>query len=288
MGKLASTAELNAQTHVNEYFQVNASHWNDIYAGDDVDVWSQVHRDRHLMAISWVDNLKLPKDARVLEVGCGSGRFAVDLARRGLRVVAIDPAAAMVEQARTHAEQAGFGADRLTVTLGDASALAFADQTFDLIVALGVLPWLEDPTQAVREMARVTRPCGYVLVTEDNILRLHSFFDPWLNPGTAWLKRVAKLGLATAGLYRPSASTLGTRLRSRCFTDAALQGARLTKLRGATVGFGPFTFFRRAILPQKPAVALHHRLQRLADLNAPVLRATGSQYVVLAYKPAYQ
>lgn len=285
MTNRVSTAELNAQSHVNEYFQTHASHWNDLYAGDEVDAWAQVHRDRHLKALSWVESLGLPAGARVLEVGCGAGRFAVDLARRGFSVMAIDPASAMVEQGRRHAEEAGLGADRLTVALGDASALAFADQTFDLVVALGVLPWLEDPRQAMREMARVTRRGGYVLLTEDNLLRLHSFFDPWLNPGTAWLKRVTKSALARAGLYRPSASTLGTRLRSRRFTDAALRRAGLTPLRYASVGFGPFTVFRHAILPEKAGVALHHRLQRWADQRVPVLRAAGSQHVVLACKP---
>lgn len=285
MTNRVSTAELNAQTHVNDYFQTHASHWNDIYAGDDVDAWAQVHRDRHLKALSWVDSLGLPDGARVLEVGCGAGRFAVDLARRGLSVVAIDPAAAMVEQTRRHAEQAGLCADNLTVAPGDASALAFADQTFDLVVALGVLPWLEDPHQAMHEMERVTRRGGYVLVTEDNLLRLHSFFDPWLNPGTAWLKRVTKSALAHVGLYRASARTLGARLRSRRYIDAALRCAGLTPLRYASVGFGPFTVFRHAVLPERAGVALHQRLQRWADQRVPVLRATGSQYVVLACKP---
>lgn len=278
-------ASLNAQTHVNEYFQTHASHWNDIYSGSVGDVWSQVHRDRHRMTLAWVDNLALAPGARVLDVGCGAGRLSVDLARRGLRVVAIDSTEAMVAQTREHAAQAGFGADVLTVEIGDATALAFADGAFDLVIALGVVPWLEDPQRAVSEMARVTRDGGYLLVTTDNVARLHSFFDPWLNPATAQLKRFAKATLARAGLYHPSGRSLGARLHSARFTDAALVSAHLTKLRGATVGFGPFTFFRRGILPISYGIALHRRLQRLADRHVPVLRATGSQYVVLARKP---
>jgi ubiquinone/menaquinone biosynthesis C-methylase UbiE len=196
--------------------------------------------------------------------------------------MAIDPVPAMVERARRRAEQADVP---LSVMLGDANALAYADDTFDVVVALGVLPWLEDPHKALREMARVTQPGGYVLVTTDNRARLHSFFDPWLNPGTAWLKRVAKVALASGGLYRPSGRSLGARLHSLKYTDEALRGAGLTKLRGATVGFGPFTIFRHPVLPAKSSVELHLRLQRLADQQAPVLRATGSQYVVLAHKP---
>ncbi|PWT73709.1 MAG: hypothetical protein C5B60_07920, partial [Chloroflexi bacterium] len=192
------------------------------------------------------------------------------------------PVPAMVARARLRAEQADVP---LSVMLGDANALAYADDTFDVVVALGVLPWLEDPHQALREMARVTQPGGYVLVTTDNLARLHSFFDPWLNPGTAWLRRVTKVALTSGGLYRPSGRSLGARLHSRKYTDEALCDAGLTKLRGATVGFGPFTIFRHPVLPAKSSVELHLRLQRLADRQAPVLRATGSQYVVLAHKP---
>jgi ubiquinone/menaquinone biosynthesis C-methylase UbiE len=237
------------------------------------------------MALSWVDSLALASGARILEVGCGAGLLSVDLARRGLCVVAIDPVEAMVAQACQHAAQAGVGDEALSVTRGDATALAFPDASFDLVVALGVLPWLEDPQGAVREMARVTRMGGYVLVTVDNRARLHSFFDPWLNPGTAWLKRVVRSVLAGAGLYRPSGRSLGARLHSQRFTDTALDGAGLAKIRGATVGFGPFTVFRRSVLPPAYAVALHHRLQHLANRHVPVLRATGSQYMVLACKP---
>jgi ubiquinone/menaquinone biosynthesis C-methylase UbiE len=276
------TPALNEQAHVNEYFQTHALYWNDIYS--DSDVSSQVHRERHALALAWVDSLALAPGARVLEVGCGAGLLSLDLTRRGLCVCAIDPVEAMVAQARQRAAQAGVGADVLSVALGDATALAFADDQFDLVIALGVLPWLEDPQQATREMARVTRPGGYVLVTDDNRARLHSFFDPWLNPGTAWLKGVIKSALSGARLYHPSGRSLGARLHSRQFTDTALERASLTKIRSATVGFGPFTFFRRSVLPPSYAVALHHRLQRLADRQVPVLRATGSQYLALARK----
>lgn len=273
---------LNEQTYVNDYFHTHAVEWNDLYSGDDVG--AQVHRERHQLALAWIDGLGLPAGARVLEVGCGAGLLSVDLARRGLRVMAIDPVEAMVAQTRARGERIGLDPEALTVALGDATALAFPDESFDLVVALGVLPWLEDPHVAVREMARVTRRGGHVLVTDDNRYRLHSFFDPWLNPGTAALKRIARAGLARTGLYRPSGHSLGARLHSSRYTDSALADAGLAKMRGATVGFGPFTFFRRTILPSSYGNTLHHRLQRLADRQVPILRSTGSQYVVLASK----
>jgi ubiquinone/menaquinone biosynthesis C-methylase UbiE len=275
------TSALNAQEHVNAYFQTHASYWNDVYAQSDVS--SQVYRERHLTALRWVESLNLAPGSRVLEIGCGAGLFAVDLARRGLRVSAIDSTEAMVAQTRERAAASGLAAS-ISVSIGDTNLLDFEDGTFDLVVALGVLPWVANPRAVVREMARVTRSGGCVLVTVDNRARLHSFFDPWLNPATAWLKRGGKFALARAGLYRPSGHTQGAVLHSRRFTDDALGDAGLAKMRGATVGFGPFTLFRLSVLPRAAALRLHHRLQALADRHVPVLRSAGSHYLALARK----
>lgn len=281
MSTPTATSQLNAQPHVNEYFELHAAYWNDIYTAPNV--ISQVYRERHLRALRWVESAGLAPGSRALEVGCGAGHFAVDLARQGLRVTAIDSTEAMVEQTRAQAAAAGL-ADGLCVALGDTNGLTYPDGNFDLVVALGVLPWVADPFGAVREMARVTRPGGYVLVTFDNCARLHSFFDPWLNPATAWLKRNTKAALARAGLYHPSGRSQGAVLYSRRFTDAALRDAGLIPLLDATVGFGPFTLFRCDILPQGVALRLHHHLQALADRQVPILRATGSHYLALARK----
>jgi hypothetical protein len=51
-----------------------------------------------------------------------------------------------------------------------------------------------------------------------------------------------------------------------------------------TLGFGPFSLFRRTVLPESLGIALHHRLQRLAEQNVPLFRSTGAQYLVLSKK----
>jgi hypothetical protein len=50
------------------------------------------------------------------------------------------------------------------------------------------------------------------------------------------------------------------------------------------LGFGPFSFLGRTLLPDPLGIRLHHRLQALADRGVAGLRSTGSQYVVLARK----
>ncbi len=100
---------------------------------------------------------------RLLDVGCGLGhelqRLAEQVGPRG-RVVGIDASPAMVAEARRRAAQFDLA---ITVEVGNAHALAFPDQHFDLCRVERVLRYLESPEAAVREMARVVRRDGFVL-----------------------------------------------------------------------------------------------------------------------------
>jgi ubiquinone/menaquinone biosynthesis C-methylase UbiE len=93
----------------------------------------------------------------VLEVGCGSGVIAGELAHLGpTRVVGLDLDARMLAFAR----QGGDGVEHVQ---GDAHALPFPDRSFDVVVCHYLLLWLADPARGVREMARVLASDGCVL-----------------------------------------------------------------------------------------------------------------------------
>lgn len=269
---------------VNARFDSEAKHWVDIYEEGGrgfSTVGSQVVRERHAEALSWIDRLSLPAGSAVLEVGGGAGLMSVDLARRGFHVDAVDTSQAMVDLTRETAVQAGCD-HSVAVAQGDACALSFDDDTFDLAVAIGVISWLDRPDLAVREMARVVRPGGHVLLTAFNRDQLIGLVDPLRNPLVRPLKHRGKRLFERGGLIDPSA-TLS--YQSRGAVDRYLASAGLVKQRHKTLGFGPFTLFQQAILPDSPAIKFHSWIQRLADRDVPVLRSTGMFYLVLADKP---
>jgi ubiquinone/menaquinone biosynthesis C-methylase UbiE len=90
----------------------------------------------------------------VLDVGTGTGRAAIALAKRGAIVTGVDASAEMLAVAERRAEEA---AASVTFTRGDAHGLAFPDRSFDAVVCLRVLMHTPDWRASLRELCRVSR-----------------------------------------------------------------------------------------------------------------------------------
>lgn len=103
------------------------------------------------------------RDKRVLDVGCGDGMLAVELARRGAKVDALDVSPAMLAAAQARAEAAGMS---IGSQVASAQALPFEDASFDLVVAFTVLCFVEDAGPVLAEMSRVSRPGGRLVIGE--------------------------------------------------------------------------------------------------------------------------
>lgn len=92
----------------------------------------------------------------VLDIGCGSGRYAVEFAKRGaVRVVGVDYAPGMLALARAYADQEGV-ADRCEFREGDFTT-ATLDETFDVAIAIGVYDYQDEPVEFMRRMAERCR-----------------------------------------------------------------------------------------------------------------------------------
>ena len=100
---------------------------------------------------AFFDELLPAPGRQTLEVGCGEGRVARDLVRRGHRVVALDASPTLAASAAA-ADPAG------RYLVADAAALPFGDGCFDLVVAYNSLMDVDDMPAAVAEAARVRQP----------------------------------------------------------------------------------------------------------------------------------
>lgn len=124
----------------------------------------------------------------VLDVGCGVGTTAIDIARTtAARVTAVDVSPLMRDRAERNVRTAGVG-DRVEVAHADILALPHPDDRFDCVIAEAVTMFV-DRSKAASEMVRVCRPGGRVLATE--------FF--WRRPPTEEARRIF-LGEVCPGL----------------------------------------------------------------------------------------
>jgi SAM-dependent methyltransferase len=100
--------------------------------------------------------------ARVLDLGCGDGLLTRTLAARGARTVGLDIDRAMLRAAIARAEAPP--AQRAQFVQGRIEQLPFPDAVFDTVAAVTVLCFVPDPTTALREIARVLRPGGHMVI----------------------------------------------------------------------------------------------------------------------------
>ena len=120
-------------------------------------------RLRHLVAFA-----KLPPDARVLDIGAGIGLLPILLAEDGAKsVVGIDISPAMLEQAEyLRLSQPGTGTANVSYRLAPGHALPFHDETFDVVTCRLVLNHVRRADRILKEIARVLRPGGYLVLAE--------------------------------------------------------------------------------------------------------------------------
>ena len=137
------------------------------------DYWTQRSHDfgtvrknelENEMGQRWLHEIQrfLPEGRKldILDVGTGTGFFAVLLAQQGHRVEGIDLTPAMLEEARTLAKQRNLD---ITFREMDAQNLAYPDGTFDVVISRNLTWTLPDPERAYASWFRVLKPGGVLL-----------------------------------------------------------------------------------------------------------------------------
>lgn len=194
---------------------------------------------RHKVDVLLDEKLKeLPSGAHILDVGCGTGEYVCRANELGFTASGLEPADAM----RAVAISKNPGA---TIVSGVATELPFPDESFDLVICIEVLRYLDrsDIRQALRQIYRVLRPGGTMFLTMVNRYAFDGFFLHYS------VQRMFK----PRGVERPHCEFM---------TPAELDG----EIRAA--GFSAATY--RGVL-FGPMRALYKVSTRLAQRVAPIL-----------------
>lgn len=252
---------------VSDFFTRAATVWEDNYTGKAGDY--RVHffaerRERVLAALGPAEG------RRVLDVGCASGDLTFALALAGARTIGVDLTKGMVARAEARRRDAPptlrEAAARAAFLVADAERIPFPDGSFDLVTCIGVLEYVPDDAKGVRELFRVLKPGGRLVITA-----------PHRHSPALWLE----LGLfRLAGLFKKREPQSFHRNYTAARLAGLLRDAGFTVRSTRFVSYLPYNVAMR--LPN--ARAWDRAIRRMVD-NGPAERL-GVTIVVGADRPA--
>jgi len=135
----------------------SARRWGALWSSEP-DTWAATEKQQTPVYEAALDAVDLSRDARVLDVGCGTGAFLRLCADRGAQVAGVDAARGLLDLAGMHVPEADLHE-------ADMIDLPFADDTFDLVTGFTSFFFAGDIVRALSEARRVARP-GAAVVAE--------------------------------------------------------------------------------------------------------------------------
>jgi len=158
----------------NKQFEGVSGWWNsktperyDNQHNDDCDVHAKrVFSSREKKVLQFVDDLHLPKGAKVLELGYGPGFTALQLGKRGLEIHGVDISATFCEIATRRCTE-GCPEGEFFFRVGNIeNNLGYEDNSFDLVLLVGVFHYLYSDDSCLQEVYRVLKPGGHLIVCQ--------------------------------------------------------------------------------------------------------------------------
>ncbi len=147
--------------------------WESVYR----DVRQETFNDQIMERI--ITLLKPSQDDLFLDAGCGTGDHSARIARHGLRCVGVDISETILEDARQRIAREGLEG-RVTFQTERLEALSFQDSAFDFIHCRGVLMHIPDWEGALKELCRVLKPGGRIVLLESNLLSIEAHLVKWM------------------------------------------------------------------------------------------------------------
>jgi ubiquinone/menaquinone biosynthesis C-methylase UbiE len=223
-----------------------------------------------------VQSLGITPPLRVLDLGCGDGTTALPLASQGAEVVGIDIARNLVEAGKKRAAEAGLS--RLTFQEGDASnLLGVDDDSFDLTLSVFGAMFAPRPFDVAREMVRVTKPGGRIVMGN------------WIpNDSTSFVSQVLKISSAFTppppeGFVSPMTWGVDTHVVER-FDRAGVPKEKISMIRDVFRFVSPdktpadvVELFRRFYGPTMNAYEAAEKNGKLEDLHQQLLELAIAQ-----------
>ncbi|MFC1542095.1 methyltransferase domain-containing protein [Candidatus Latescibacterota bacterium] len=121
--------------------------------------------ERQELMLDLLDNEVFSQKPRILDIGCGPGEMLVELSKRGSEIWGIDISDEMIKLAKGKIKKKN---ENIHLESGDIESLTFVDGFFDVVIAAGVIEYLENDTIWIKEISRVLKPNGILIINITN------------------------------------------------------------------------------------------------------------------------
>ena len=158
------------------YFHIHENRWTKAY-----DIGDEKSFNLHLrkqFIIEEIQKLEITKDSNILDIGCGTGEISFELESNGYtNIIAQDISQRFIEIAKKK-QHDNYEKSQIIFSIGGVSNLEFNDETFQLVIASGLIEWVRYDRWALQEIERVLKVGGYLIVTGPNKIRLSNLLTP--------------------------------------------------------------------------------------------------------------
>lgn len=247
---------------INAFFNSDYHWWDDVYDPQlPKGFFSFEMIRRKEILLEQVKELAGKKSSvAILECGCGPGGILGEIHSDGHILVGVDINFKSLSKARENS------AAKDSLLQANIELLPFKENSFDIAYCVGVLSYLEKDREAIKEISRVLKPGGRVIISVPNFFTFNKIFDPYyylIGPVRALGNKLLNFFLPAANSEKKYKNSMIRRYRYGQL-DRLYQEFGLLKKETFSVSFGPPTLWRKDLLPLGQAIRMSERLVQLS------------------------
>lgn len=233
-----------------------AGKWDAMYSSETEQLDEANFRLRRNITVTQVLRM-VNTESHVLDLGCGTAPVLSKLRRYGVKVSGLDYSADMLEHARSRLRSLGL--DDTDLQQGDCRATPYPAASFDVIVCLGVISYIENYDAVLDEIDRLLKPGGRVLISFRNV------FNPVFSDPVRLLKQSVKKLLGRSFNPRLDEPFVIGRFLDFHSVNEKMEARRFDLVDFFGIGFGPFCFSGKKLFSESRSIRLSRWLTQVFD-----------------------
>ena len=229
----------------------SSSKWDKMYSENTEYLDEEIFRQRRDFTISYIQN-NFSKDAVLCDIGCGAGPITAELLKQGYNIIGLDYSADMLTNAKARIRNNG--SNKNVLINGDCESLPFASNTFDAVICLGVISYVEFYENIIEEIQRILKPNATSIITyrNENNLVMN-------DPVTMIIVLVKKL----LRINMKKDYVIGRFMNIKEVTNSlVLNNLKIIDFKG--IGFGPYHFNEKKLFNEKTSIKINSLITKIA------------------------